>query len=235
MHRGRRLDVEHIDLYQLHSWDQLTPIQESLGFLEDAVRAGKISYGGVSNFTGWQITKAAAWAARRFRLVSMQPQYNLLVREVEWEVLPASEDAGLGILPWSPLNGGWLTGKNIRDSAPGGTSRLADNPDADGAESYRRRSGLPRTWRVLEALEVVAGQRGVTKARVALAWVHQQPNISSVILGARSAGQLRDNLGAVELTLDANELEHLDTASNPEAADYPYGSIGIDARTRIIV
>jgi aryl-alcohol dehydrogenase-like predicted oxidoreductase len=230
----RRLGMEHIDLYQLHSWDPLTPIEESLGFLEDAVRSGKISYGGLSNFTGWQIAKAASWAAGRFPLVSMQPQYNLLVREVEWEILPACADAGLAVLPWSPLGGGWLTGKYSRNSAPAGMSRLGENPEGDGVEAYARRSGLERTWQVIEAVKSVADAHGVSPAQVALAWLHQQPAVTSVILGARSSDQLQANLGAVDLLLDAAELAQLSEVSDPDAADYPYGRAGLEQRSRNI-
>ncbi len=131
----RRLGVDHVDLYQVHSWDPVTPLDETLGFLEDAVHAGHISYAGVSNYTGWQTAKAAAMAAGRFPLISTQPQYNLLVREVEWEIVPAAIDVGMGVPPWSPLAGGWLTGKYRRDTAPAGATRLGENPGR-GVEAY---------------------------------------------------------------------------------------------------
>src|SRR5436190_216808 len=122
----RRLGVEHIDLYQMHAWDALTPIEETLRFLDDALQAGKISYYGFSNYLGWQVTKAAMTASAQgwTAPVTLQPQYNLLVRDIEHEVVPACLDAGLGLLPWSPLAGGWLTGKYQRDVAPEGESRL---------------------------------------------------------------------------------------------------------------
>src|SRR4051794_35256194 len=126
----RRLGVDHVDLYQVHGYDPLTPLEETLRFLDDAVRAGKIDYVGLSNFTGWQVQRAvdvaefARWAAP----VSLQPQYNLLAREIEWEIVPAARANGLGLLPWSPRGGGWLTGKYRRDERPIGRTRLGENP-----------------------------------------------------------------------------------------------------------
>src|SRR5258706_5391194 len=126
----RRLRVETIDLYQAHAWDPLTPIEETLGFFDDAVRAGKIRYAGVSNFLGWQLQKAALLA--QFRglapIVTLQPQYNLLVRDIEFELVDVCRNENIGILPWSPLAGGWLTGKYRRDHAPTGATRLAEDP-----------------------------------------------------------------------------------------------------------
>src|SRR3954464_4837473 len=149
----RRLGVETIDLYQAHAWDPLTPIEEALAFFDDAVRAGKIRYVGVSNFLGWQLQKAALIA--QFRglapIVTLQPQYNLLVREIEFELTDVCENENIGILPWSPLAGGWLTGKYRRDEVPTGTSRLGDNPER-GMEAYARRNAQERTWQVIDAV-----------------------------------------------------------------------------------
>lgn len=230
-----RLAVDHIDLYQLHSWDPLTPIEESLDFLADAVQAGKISYGGLSNFTGWQIAKAASYAQGRLPLVSLQPQYNLLVREVEWEILPACQDAGLGVLPWSPLGGGWLTGKYSRSQKPAQVTRLGDNPDADGMEAYSRRSGLERTWRVIDALKAIATRTETSPASVALAWLLARPAVTSVILGARTTAQLAENLAAGEIALESEELVELDVASDPVAADYPYGLPALEQRSHSLL
>ncbi|MFN3866582.1 MAG: aldo/keto reductase, partial [Demequina sp.] len=143
-----RMGVDHLDLYQVHSWDPETPLEETLGFLEHAVDSGKVSYVGLSNFLGWQIAQAATLARGRFPLVSMQPQYNLLAREVEWEIVPASQAHGLGLLPWSPLGGGWLAGKYKKDVAPTGATRLGEDPNR-GVEAYGKRSKDARTWRVL--------------------------------------------------------------------------------------
>jgi aryl-alcohol dehydrogenase-like predicted oxidoreductase len=231
----RRLGVDSIDLYQLHAHDPLTPLDETLRFLDDAVRAGKLRYLGLSNFTGWQLQKAVDIAEFRglSRPVTLQPQYNMLVREIEWEIVPAAQSAGLGLLPWSPLGGGWLTGKYTRDARPSGATRLGENPDR-GVEAYDRRSRVERTWDVVDAVRAVSEQRGVSMAQIALAWLVDRPAVTSVILGARTVEQLDDNLGAAELHLDADETERLDAASDPAAADYPYGGPGVEQRGRTI-
>src|SRR5829696_4826318 len=220
-----RLQVETVDLYQVHAFDPLTPLEETLRFLDDAVRAGKVRYVGLSNFAGWQVQRAVDIADRRGWAVPVtcQPQYNLLAREVEWEVVPACVANGLGLLPWSPLGGGWLTGKYTRDQRPTGATRLGDDPGR-GVEAYDTRAGIERTWAVVDALQTVAEARGLPMGRVALAWRHDRPGVSSVILGARTTEQLRDNLAAAGLHLSAEETARLDAASDPAPADYPYGS-----------
>jgi aryl-alcohol dehydrogenase-like predicted oxidoreductase len=229
----KRLGVDTVDLYQVHAWDPLTPLEETLRFLDDAVHAGKVRYVGLSNFTGWQIQKAVGLAQHGglARPVTLQPQYNLLAREIEWEILPACESTGLGVLPWSPLGGGWLTGKYQRDTPPTGATRLGDDPDR-GVEAYEPRSKRERTWAVIDAVREVAEARGVSMAQVALAWLVDRPTVTSVILGARTIEQLDDNLGAAGLHLSAAETDRLDTASDPEPADYPYGAAGVDQRSR---
>jgi aryl-alcohol dehydrogenase-like predicted oxidoreductase len=229
----RRLGVDSVDLYQVHAWDPLTPLEETMQTLDDMVRAGKIRYVGLSNFTGWQVQKAVDIAQHGgFTVpVTLQPQYNLLVREVEWEIVPACLDAGLRLLPWSPLGGGWLTGKYQPDSPPTGATRLGENPDR-GVEAYSRRSTQQRTWDVVEAVRTVAKRGGISMAQVALAWLVDRPGVTSVILGARTLEQLHDNLVAVELHLDPDEAAALDAASDPGAADYPYGGPGIEQRNR---
>ena len=231
----RRLGVDEIDLYQLHAFDPLTPLDETLRFLDDAVRAGKVRYVGLSNFTGWQLQKAVDIAEFRgwSRPVTLQPQYNMLVREIEWEIVPAAQSAGLGLLPWSPLGGGWLTGKYAREERPTGATRLGENPDR-GVEAYDRRSRVERTWDVVDAVRAVSAARGVSMAHIALAWLADRPAVTSVILGARTLEQLDDNLGAAELHLDAGETERLDAASDPAPADYPYGEPGVEQRGRDI-
>ncbi len=229
----RRLGVDCVDLYQVHSWDPVTPLEETLRTLDDMVAAGKIRYIGLSNFTGWQVQKAVALAtAAGYAVpVTQQSQYNLLVRELEWEVVPSCLDAGLGLLPWSPLGGGWLTGKYRRETPPTGATRLGENPER-GVEAYDRRSLQERTWAVVDAVRTVAEGRGSTMAQVALAWLAERPGVSSVILGARNLDQLTDNLGAADLSLDPSEMAALDEASDPEPADYPYGGPGIAQRDR---
>jgi aryl-alcohol dehydrogenase-like predicted oxidoreductase len=229
----RRLDVEHVDLYQMHAWDALTPIEETLRFLDDAVTAGKISYYGFSNYLGWQVTKAVhtarehGWPAP----VTLQPQYNLLVRDIEHEVVPACLDGGLGLLPWSPLAGGWLTGKYLRDTTPVGESRLGEDPER-GMEAWGPRNAQERTWAVVDVVGQVAEEQGVTSAQVALAWVGAQPAVTSVILGARTVEQLRDNLAAAGLELGKDQLQRLSAVSAPRMDDYPYGTGGVDQRHR---
>jgi aryl-alcohol dehydrogenase-like predicted oxidoreductase len=229
----RRLGVERVDLYQCHAFDALTPMEETLRFFDDAMRAGKVHYSGLSNFTGWQLQRLVDLAEhlRLPRPVTLQPQYNLLVREIEWEIVPAAQANGLGLLPWSPLGGGWLTGKYTRDERPSGATRLGENPER-GVEAYGRRSTQQRTWDVVDAVREVADQRGASMAQVALAWLVHQPAVTSVILGARTLEQLEDNLGAADLKLAEEDLARLDAASDPGAADYPYGGPGQEQRSR---
>src|SRR3954469_3594431 len=231
----RRLQVDHVDLYQVHSFDPLTPLEETWRFLDDAVRAGKISYVGLSNYTGWQIQKVVDLAEFRglVKPVTLQPQYNLLAREIEWEIVPACESTGLGLLPWSPLGGGWLTGKYTKDERPTGDTRLGDDPNR-GVEAYDRRGSVQRTWDVIDAVQAIATERGASMAQVALAWLHDRPLMTSVILGARTLEQLEDNLGAAGLHLSAEETARLDEASAPAPASYPYGDLGFQQRNRVI-
>lgn len=229
----RRLGVETVDLYQAHAWDPLTPIEETLSFFDAAVRAGKIRYVGVSNFLGWQLQKASMLA--QFRglapIVTLQPQYNLLIRDIEFELVDVCRNEGIGILPWSPLAGGWLTGKYVRDQSPTGATRLGENPER-GMEAFAPRNGQERTWQVVDALRQVAGDRGVSMAQVALAWVADRPAVTSVILGARTVDQLDDNLAAAGLHLSEKETALLDEVSKPIVADYPYGTPGVQQRAR---
>ncbi|MCC9195090.1 aldo/keto reductase [Arthrobacter sp. zg-Y916] len=229
----RRLGVEHIDLYQLHSWDPLTPLEESLAFLDDAVSSGLISYYGFSNFTGWQLTKAV-WMAKLHNWqppVTLQPQYNLLEREIESEIIPAALDAGLGLLPWSPLAGGWLTGKYRRESVPAGNTRVGENPTRQFQE-WDLRSSNPRTWHILDALAQMASAHGAEPAQIALAWLAGRPGVTSVILGARTPEQLESNLQATGVELSEAETQRLDALSAPVVGNYPYGPDGVNQRAR---
>jgi aryl-alcohol dehydrogenase-like predicted oxidoreductase len=228
----RRLGRDTVDLYQVHSFDALTPMEETLRTLDQFVRAGKIRYYGLSNFTGWQLTKAVhlARALNVAGPVTLQPQYSLLAREIEWEIVPAVIDAGMGILPWSPLGGGWLSGKYRRDQRPAGATRLGEDPGR-GMEAWERR-GTDRTWHVIDAVQKVAEDRGVSMAEVALAWVNDRPAVSSTILGARTMEQLEVNLRSAGLHLSGAETAALDAASDPHPVDYPYGELGVDQRSR---
>ena len=228
----RRLGLDAVDLYQLHAFDPLTPMEETLRTLDGFVHAGKIRYYGLSNFTGWQLTKAV-YLARALNIaapITLQPQYSLLVREIEWEIVPAAMDAGMGLLPWSPLGGGWLSGKYQRGEHPSGATRLGEDPGR-GMEAYDRR-GTPRTWQVIDAVQKLARERGVSMAEIALAWVTGRPAVTSTILGARTVEQLDTNLRAAGLTLTADEVAALDAASDPAAPDYPYGELGVQQRDR---
>ncbi|MGI8415891.1 MAG: aldo/keto reductase, partial [Nakamurella sp.] len=220
----KRLGVDHIDLYQMHAWDAVTPLDETLRFLDDAVRAGKIAYYGFSNYLGWQLTKAVARAtALGFTPpVTLQPQYSLLVRDIEHEIVSASLDANIGLLPWSPLAGGWLSGKYVRDQPPTGATRLGEDPKR-GMEAWEARNENPRTWTVLDAVTSIAAAHSASASQVALAWLLGRPAVTSVILGARTVKQLQDNLGAADLTLTDAELQQLTDASAPQVDDYPYG------------
>ena len=231
----RRLNVETIDLYQVHGWDPLTPVEETLRFLDDAVRAGKISYVGLSNFTGWQLQRAVdiAQFSGLSGPVSLQPQYNLLARAVEWEIVPACQAAGLGMLAWSPLASGWLTGKYRQGEAPQAGTRLVENAD-EGMRIWNQRGQFGQTWQVLDVVRKVAESRGVSLAQVAIAWLMARPAVSSVILGARSMDQLTDNMAAAGLRLAPEETRMLDEASEPPTPDYPYGEPGQSQRSRRI-
>lgn len=231
----KRLGLEQIDLYQMHAFDALTPLEETLRFLDDSIRNGKISYYGFSNFIGWQLTKAS-FLAKMGNLappVTLQPQYNLLVRDIEHEIVPAALDANIGLLPWSPLGGGWLSGKYKRDVQPTGATRLGENPNR-GQEAYAARNAKDRTWRIIGAVEDAANGLGVSMAEVALAWLAGRPAVTSVILGARSREQLAANLKAADLVLGDEVMQALNTASAPDVAEYPYGNGGVNQRFRKI-
>jgi aryl-alcohol dehydrogenase-like predicted oxidoreductase len=229
----RRLGVDHVDLYQCHAWDPLTPISETLGALDDLVTAGKVRYVGVSNFAGWQLQRAVLVARYEGRapVATLQPQYNLLARDIELELVPLCLDEGVGILPWSPLGGGWLTGKYDRDEGPKGATRLGEDPER-GVEAWARRN-TDRTWQIVDAVRETAAACGVSPAQVALRWVTDRPGVSSTILGARTLDQLRDNLAAVELVLDEAQTARLDEVSAPATPLYPYGwAADLDAQRR---
>lgn len=229
----RRLGVDQIDLYQMHAWDPITPLEETLRFLNDSVSNGKIAYYGFSNFLGWQLTKAVhvakahGWSAP----ATLQPQYSLLVREIESEIVPASLDENIGLLPWSPLGGGWLSGKYKRDEPPVGATRLGENPSR-GMEAWKARNDDPRTWDIVGTVEKIAADHGVRASQVALAWLADRPAVTSVILGARNVEQLEDNLAAANLELTPGESDRLTRASQPRVGVYPYGPMAHDQRSR---
>lgn len=229
----RRLGREIIDLYQLHAWDPLTTVEETLSFLDSAVRAGKIYYFGLSNFTGWQLQLMAS-TARQMGVdvpVTLQQQYSLLSRESEWEVVPAALHNGIGLLPWSPLAGGFLTGKYKRGSTPAPDTRAgSDNPLYQWISAEYAVSD--RNWATIDAVVRIAKEIGATPAQVALSWVADQPGVTAPIFGARTVEQLRENLGAANLHLDAEAKAKLDAISAPQSGGYPYGAFGAAQRAR---
>jgi aryl-alcohol dehydrogenase-like predicted oxidoreductase len=213
----KRLGTDYIDLFQLHGFDAKTPIEETLSTLDDLVRAGKIRYTGVSNFSGWHLMKAQAIADKYgySRYVANQTYYSLIGRDYEWELMPLGLDQGVGAVVWSPLGWGRLTGKIRRGQPLPAESRLhktADmGPPVDDEYLYR----------VVDALDEVAKETGKTIPQVALNWVLQRPTVSTVIVGARNEEQLRANLGAVGWNLTAEQVAKLDEASKTTFA-YPY-------------
>jgi len=229
----RRLGVETIDLYQLHASDMHTPIEETVAFIGDAIRAGKILYAGLSNFTGWelQLFVSTAKAMGVPVPVSLQPQYSLLSREIEWEIVPAARYNGLGLLPWSPLAGGFLTGKYQRRTAPASQTRAGSAKPLYQwtSEEY---ADSDRNWSTIEAVVRIAREIGATPAQVALSWLADRPGVTAPIIGARSVHHLRENLGAVDLTLHDEARAELDAVSAPACGGYPYGAFGAWQRGR---
>ncbi|NLF79387.1 MAG: aldo/keto reductase [Chloroflexi bacterium] len=217
----RRLNVDAIDLYQIHIWDSATPLEETLRALDDLVRQGKVRYLGVSNFAGWQLATALGISARLGleRFVCLQPQYSLISRGIEYELIPLCLSEGIAIIPWSPLGGGFLTGKYTREQRPDG-ARLSSDAGGPGENIWSRRA-TERNWAIVDAVQAIAGAHGVSPAQVALAWVLAQPGVTSPIIGARNLEQLEDNLAAADLALSSDDLARLDAISAPEEI-YPY-------------
>jgi aryl-alcohol dehydrogenase-like predicted oxidoreductase len=213
----KRLGTDYIDLFQLHGFDALTPVEEVLAALDDLVRAGKVRYVGVSNFSGWHLMKSLA-AADRYgypRYVANQTYYSLIGRDYEWELMPLGLDQGVGAVVWSPLGWGRLTGKIRRGAPLPAQSRLHETA-AQGpqmADDY--------LYRVVDALEEVGRQTGKSVPQIALSWLLGRPTVATVIIGARDEAQLRQNLGATGWTLTAEQIDLLDKASATPLA-YPY-------------
>jgi aryl-alcohol dehydrogenase-like predicted oxidoreductase len=212
----RRLRTDYIDLYQIHAEDLWTPLEETLRALDDLVRAGKVLYVGASNFRAYRLMKALALADRQgwARFVSLQPQYNLLVRTIEREHFALATEEGVGLITWSPLAAGMLTGKITRDHRPP-ESRLAqrDMP-------FYRLYFNERSFAIVDVLKDVAKETGCTPAQLALAWQLTKPEVTSVIIGVRSQAQLDDNLGALDVKIPEAVLEKLDAATRFEP-EYP--------------
>lgn len=230
----KRLNTDYIDLYQVHCWDDGTPLEETLGTLHGLVQRGKVRYIGVSNYAGWQLQKAVdlskanGWET----FTCLQPLYNLLHRTLEWELLPVCRNEGIGIIPWSPLRGGWLSGKYKRGmSAPPQNTRVEDAEKHGWSESWRNLA-TERTWTILDELLAVSSEIGKSPAQVALRWLLQKPAVTAPIIGARRMDQLSDNMASVGWMLSAEHIERLDRVSEPEGV-YPYDFIRRFLRGRV--
>jgi aryl-alcohol dehydrogenase-like predicted oxidoreductase len=231
----RRLNCDRVDLYQMHGWDPLTPIEETLSFLDDAVHAGKINYIGLSNFTGWQMQLALSTAkAMGLQVpVTLQPQYSLVSREIEFEIVPAALHNNVGLLPWSPLASGFLSGKYVKNERAASDTRAAS-----GVSLYEHIFGdlakKDQNWAILQTVRDIANEIGVTPSQVALSWVTNRPGVTAPIIGARTLQQLEGNLVAADLDLGAEATGRLDDVSAPTPNDYPYGPFGVKQRDRYV-
>lgn len=213
----RRLRTDYIDLLQLHAFDAMTPVEETLSTLDGLVRAGKVRYLGASNYAGWQLMKSLAVADARgwSRFVANQTYYSLAGRDYEWELMPLGLDQGLGAVVWSPLGWGRLTGRLRRGEPLPAQSRLHDTA------AFAPAIGDERLFAIVDVLDAIAAETGRTVPQVAINWLLQRPTVSSVLIGARTEAQLRDNLGAVGWSLTAEQIARLDAASAVEPP-YPY-------------
>jgi aryl-alcohol dehydrogenase-like predicted oxidoreductase len=221
----KRLGTDYIDLYQVHGFDALTPLEETLSALTDLVRQGKVRYIGCSNLAAWHIVKALGISAREHleKFVTLQAYYSLAGRDLEREIVPMLLDQKLGLLVWSPLAGGFLSGKFTR----GGVSE---------EDSRRSKFGFPpvnleKTYDIIEAMQTMANEKQATVAQIALAWLLHQPVVTSVIIGAKKPAQLKDNLASVDLKLEAADLEKLNKLSEL-APEYPGWMFGVQASDR---
>jgi aryl-alcohol dehydrogenase-like predicted oxidoreductase len=215
----RRLDTDYIDLYQMHRYDEDTPIEETLSTLNDLVRHGKVRYIGVSNWPASQIAEACTLTAMKGwePLVSLQPQYSILARDIEVEIVPVCQRFGLGIIPWSPLAGGMLTGKYKKDEEPvEGTRFAAPGPFQ---QIWRARALSERNHAIMQVVLEEAAKLDISPIALALSWNLSRPAVVAPIIGPKSVKQLRDNLAALDVTLPAETVQRIDAASEPR---YPY-------------
>jgi aryl-alcohol dehydrogenase-like predicted oxidoreductase len=219
----RRLGTDYIDLYQIHMWDSGTPLAETLETLHTLVQSGKVRYLGASNVAGWQLQKAADLCGQRGwePFACLQPLYNLLDRSIEYELLPVCLNEGIGVIPWSPLRGGWLSGKYRRGMAAPPDETRIQAAEAQGWSERWSAYNTEHTWQVVDALLAVAEGAHKSPAQVALNWLLRQPAITAPILGARTLSQLEDNLGATGWALSPDQLQVLETASQ-SPLPYPY-------------
>ena len=225
----RRLQTDRIDVLYMHGWDAWTPLEESLRAFDDLVTAGKVRYIGVSNFKAWQVMKALGLTDRHSwaRFIAAQYQYSLVVRDIESEFSDMCAGEGVGIVPWGPLGGGFLTGKYRRDRPPAGAGRIASTPD-EWEESWQRRA-TEENWAILDAVGAIAAAHGATHGEVALAWLLTRPAVASVVVGARTVEQLERNLPGAELKLASEEVERLDSIS-ARPRSYPDRAVNSHSR-----
>ncbi len=223
----KRLKTDYIDLYQIHRPRSDTPIDETLRALDDLIRDGKVRYIGTSSFTAWQLMESL-WVARELgfnRFVTEQPPYHLLDRSIERELIPMAQTYGFGIIPWSPLARGFLTGKYQRGQELPVDGRLTEEHDRQDAFGERTRQHFgDMAFNVLDVVQALAEEKSASISQVALAWVMQQPGITSPIIGPRTMEHFEDNLGAADVTITADDRARLDAVSPPEQAIVPYYS-----------
>ena len=217
----RRLGTDYIDLYQAHCWDAATLLEETLSAFSDLVHQGKVRYIGVSNFTAWQIMKALHVSRTHSfeRIVSLQPQYSLVERHLDYEILPLCREENIAVLPWSPLGGGFLSGKYKRGEQPPEGTRIAQA--AERLEEHWQRRATEQNWRVIDVIDAIAKETGKSYAQISLNWLLRTPGITAPIIGARSLEQFNDNLGAVGWELSEDQVDKLSSASTIEDI-YPY-------------
>jgi aryl-alcohol dehydrogenase-like predicted oxidoreductase len=229
----RRLNTSYIDLYQVHMWDPGTPLEETLAALNYLVDSGKVRYLGASNYAGYQLQKAIDLSRQQGwePFSCLQPLYNLLDRSIEWEILPVCEAEGVGVIPWSPLRGGWLSGKYRRGmTAPPPDTRIEEAAKQGWSESWEAYAN-ERTWQIIDALCAVAVETQKTPAQVALNWLLNRPAVTAPIIGARTLAHLEDNLGATGWRLTVEQMARLNQAGET-TLPYPYESLADQRRSR---
>ena len=223
----RRLQTDYIDLYQAHCWDGRTPLEETLGTLDELVKGGKVRHFGISNFMGWQLQKAVdlcryrGWDAP----VTLQALYNLLDRFLEWDLLPVCANEGLGLLCWSPLAAGWLTGKFRRGMTGPPTGSRVHLAEGKGWSESWSNYNMEHTWKVLDEFLAVAAQTGRSPSQVAINWLLHRPGVTSAVVGVETTEQLEENLGATGWSLNEKQMGRLNAASEQMPPRYPYGFI----------
>lgn len=228
-----RLDTDYVDLYQIHSWDPGAPLEETLQTLDGLVKSGKVRYIGASNVAAWQLQKAIdisrnnGWEA----FSCLQPLYNLLDREMEWGLVSVCLNEGVGIIPWSPLRGGWLSGKYQRgmDAPPEGT-RVEEAEKQGWSESWRVYAN-ERTWSIVDTMQSISAETGKSPAQIALNWLLQMPGVTAPIIGARNLKHLKDNLGSTGWSLTIEQLTKLNDVSR-KPLPYPYRELANSAPAR---